>query len=399
MIALDRYRALFDTPGVQAAFIASVIGRLPIGIAGLAILLFVQGRSGSFAHAGLASALYVLGLGLVAPLVGRLIDRMGPRGVLAICSIVYPIALIALVGLVLRGAHPGWIAAAAFAAGAALPPVTICMRALFPRLLSDGGLLQTAYSLDSALIETVFILGPALVAFFVAAGYPAGAVLLAAICAAVGGPLFLRADAVRAWNAVNPGLRSSGWSLLSRGGLPAVYAATLFYSFAFGLYEVGVTAFATNRAMPALAGIALALASLGSAVGAVVYGSRHWQWPLSRQFVAALLAMSSSILLLAPVGNVYAFAVMNVVAGAPMATAIASQSLLVSRIAPREALAEAFTWGASCLLAGISGGIAAGGLLAEHVDPQWIIVAAALSTLVAAMIARLFVREPAGVSG
>ena len=82
MVSLQRYRDLFGVPAVRATLVSSIVGRMPIGIAGLAILLFVQGRSGSFALAGTASALYVLGLGLVAPFLGRLIDRLGPRPVL-----------------------------------------------------------------------------------------------------------------------------------------------------------------------------------------------------------------------------------------------------------------------------------------------------------------------------
>src|SRR2546423_8412158 len=109
MITLQRYRELFDVPDVRASLAASIIGRAPIGIAGFAILLFVQGRSGSFALAGSASALYVLGLALVAPLLGRLIDRLGPRPVLLVCAFLYPAALVALAILVLSSAGGFWL--------------------------------------------------------------------------------------------------------------------------------------------------------------------------------------------------------------------------------------------------------------------------------------------------
>jgi hypothetical protein len=54
MIAFDRYAALFTQRELVATFAASAIGRLPIGITGLAILLLVQLSSGSFAHGGAA---------------------------------------------------------------------------------------------------------------------------------------------------------------------------------------------------------------------------------------------------------------------------------------------------------------------------------------------------------
>jgi MFS family permease len=389
VISFERYAALFRVPDMAATMLASLVGRIPIGMTGLAILLFVQGQTGSFARAGTASAVYVLGLAAVAPVLGRLIDRAGPRLLLTVSSAVYPLALLALVALVLHAMDPLWVAACSFVAGAALPPITICMRTLYPRALGDLSLLRSAFSIDSVLIEIIFILGPALVAIFVAIGYPAGAVLLAAVCALVGGTIFVRSPAVRDWRIHATQGRRDRISLLDHPRLLAVFAVTVLYSVAFGLFEVAVTAFAAGKGVPAAAGTTLALASVGSAIGALVYGSRNWSPPLSGQFLIALWLMAIGILLLAPVTNVYAFALFSILAGAPMATVIAAQSMLVSRLAPREMLAESFTWGATCLLGGISGGIAAGGVLAEHVAPPLVIGVAAAATGAAAVIAWL----------
>ena len=56
-------------------------------------------------------------------------------------------------------------------------------------------------------------------------------------------------------------------------------------------------------------------------------------------------------------------------------------------VAPRDMLAESFTWGATCLLGGISAGIAAGGVMAEFLAPGFILLAAAGSTALAAVAA------------
>lgn len=387
MFTLRRYRTLFRIPGLGAAFLSSVPGRLPIGVAGLAILLYVQGTSQSFAQAGVASALYVLGLAMVAPLVGRLMDRMGPGPVLAACSAIYPAALVMLIVAVESRAHALWLAAAAFIAGAALPPVSICMRALFPRVVHDPALLPTAYSLDSALVEFIFIIGPALVATCVAAGYPAVAVGSAAVCAAAGGYIFLRSPLMRGWMPVHERDLRRGGGPLRRPQLQLVFLVTVCYSVAFGLFEVAVTAFAAGKGRPAAAGIALALASVGSAAGALTYGSRHWTLPLSRQFRLALLGMAASILLMAPLESISLFVSVAVIAGVPMATVIAIQSMLLSQLTPRNMLAESFTWGTTCLLGGISIGLAAGGLLAERIAPGATMAIAAGITALGAAIA------------
>ena len=387
MISFQRYAVLFRVPEVARTLRASMVGRLPIGMAMLAILLFVQSATGSFARAGAASALYVFGLAVLAPFIGRLIDRIGPRPVLLTNAVIYPASLLLLVVLVTHQAAPLWVAVCALVAGAMLPPVTICVRTLLPRLVTEPGLLQTAYSVDSALIEAVFILGPALVAAFMVFQQPAGAVLMAAVCAAVGTLIFVRAPAVRDWAVPRRAVRRSILGPLTEPKLLALLAATILYSVSFGLFEVAVPAYATQQGRPAAAGVILAMASLGSAFGALAYGSREWRLALQRQFLLALMLMAGGMLLLALVSNIYLFALLSVFACMPMAPVIAAQSMLLSRLAPRAMLAESFTWSTTCLLGGISGGIAAGGVLAEIWSPALVIATACVSTAAAAALA------------
>jgi hypothetical protein len=258
--------------------------------------------------------------------------------------------------------------------------------------MHEPALLQTAYSVDSALVEAVFILGPAIVAACVALGYPEAAVLLAAVSAAAGTAMFLSAPAVRGWTAA-PARPGRDWAgVLRYPKLLIVFGVTVLYAFAFGLFEVAVTAHAAAKGAPAMAGIALALASVGSGTGAFVYGSRHWQAPLKRQLVGGLIAMCAGMLLLVPIDHLAAYAGASLIAGMPMATVIATQSLLVSTLAPRERLAESFTWSTTCLLVGISAGIAAGGALAEAYAAYWLLLAAAGSTAISAVLALAFVR-------
>jgi MFS family permease len=387
VISFQRYATLFGVPEVARTLRASIVGRIPIGMAMLAILLFVQGATGSFARAGAASALYVFGLAVLAPFVGRVIDRIGPRPVLITNAVVYPASLLLLVVLVTRHADPLWVALCALVAGAMLPPVTICVRTLLPRLVTQPGLLQTAYSVDSALIEAVFILGPAFVAAFMVFQQPAGAVIMAAVCAAVGTVIFVRAPAVRNWALPPWPVRRSILGPLTEPKLLSLLAATILYSLSFGLFEVAVPAYAAQHGKPAAAGVILAMASVGSAVGVLAYGSREWRLALKQQFLLALMLMAGGMLLLASVSNIYLFALLSMFACMPMAPVIAAQAMLLSRLAPPAMLAESFTWSTTCLLGGISAGIAAGGVLSEIWSPALVIGAACVSTAAAGMVA------------
>ncbi|MGH8766320.1 MAG: hypothetical protein ACRET8_11445, partial [Burkholderiales bacterium] len=82
MISLARYTDLLGRVELRSAILASILGRLPIGITGLAVLLLGQQATGSFGRGGVLAGCYVAGLAGFAPLLGRLIDRHGPRRLL-----------------------------------------------------------------------------------------------------------------------------------------------------------------------------------------------------------------------------------------------------------------------------------------------------------------------------
>jgi MFS family permease len=392
MLSLARYAALLKPREMRQTIAASIIGRLPIGILGLGILLLVQTATGSFARGGAATACYVIGLAIVAPALGRLIDRKGPRLPLIACSLAFPTALIALVAVVHERGHPLLILALATAAGASFPPITVCMRTYFKRRLGEDGLLAAAYSLESVLIELIFIVGPMLVALFVAVSSAANAVLFAAACGCTGSLLFLRSPPLRAWR-VEVRLAPSLLGPLGERGFIALVGVILCYSMAFGLLEIGLTAYATEKGNTALAGVLLGLMSAGSALGGLAYGSRSWHYPLMRQFALMLALMGAGLMVLALPWGPWPFALWSLFAGVVMAPALIIQSMLVANTARPEHVTEAFTWSASALLSGVGLGVAAGGALLEHFRSPAVMAAGAGAAALAALTAALLRRD------
>lgn len=392
MISLERYGALLRLGDVRVTLVASMVGRLPIGITGLAILLLVQTARDSFAWGGAATACYVVGLAVVAPVLGRLIDRSGPRFILLACSIGFPAALVGLVAAVQdERAHLLVALLLAAAAGASFPPITVCMRTYFRQRLTDETLLTTAYSLESVLIELIFIVGPMLVALFIALANPGAAVVFAAACGCIGTLLFVRSPAMRAWR-IEPRTAYGLLGPLSERGFMPLVGVILCYSTAFGLLEIGLTAYATERGSPALAGVLLGLMSAGSALGGIAYGSRSWHFPLMRQFAFMLALMGAGLLLLALPWAPLPFALWSLFAGVVMAPALIIQSMLVAKTARPEHTTEAFTWSASALLSGVGVGVATGGALLEHFRSPAALIAGAAMALAAAAAAFLMRR-------
>lgn len=386
MISLARYATLLHKSEIRQTYAISMVGRLPIGITGLAILLLAQGYTGSFATGGLASGCYVAGLAAMAPVIGRVIDRHGPRRMLLACALLFPTALVSLVLAARSGTAVPMLFLLAAAAGAVFPPITVCMRTYLKRRFADDNLLSAAYSLESVLIELIFIAGPLLVALFVAVATPAAAVLFAAVAGAAGTLLFVRSPALHAW-AIEPRTRASVFGPLADKRFAWLIVVILAYSTSFGLMEISVAAYATHHEAPALAGILLGIMSAGSALGGLAYGSRSWSFPLARQFALALGLMGIGLGVLAIGWRPSAFALWCGVAGVIMAPALIMQAMLVAKIAAAEHSTEAFTWSTSALLSGVGIGLAAGGGLLEFFDWRAAMAGAAATALGAAAVA------------
>jgi len=393
VISFARYSALLGQPALRSAILASVLGRLPIGITGLAILMLAQDTTGSFGRGGAVAASYVAGLAAFAPLLGRLIDRYGPRSMLLASAFSFPAALMALVAALSANSvqTPSWLAyVLATAAGACFPPITVCMRTFFKQRLKEESLLAAAYSLESVLIELIFIVGPVLVAMFVALASPAAAVLFAAACACSGTLMFQRSRALQQWR-IEPRGSASLFGPLAERGFAPLLAVILCYASAFGLVEIGTTAYATEIGESALAGILLGIMSIGSAAGGLVYGSRSWRLPLARQFPLMLAVMGLGIAPMAVLPSSWTFGLWCLAAGIAMAPSLIVQAMLVARKSRPEHSTEAFTWSSTALLAGVGLGLTTGGALLEFAKSPAVFAAAAALSISAGLLALLLV--------
>ena len=126
--------ALRDS-GAAAPFVASLIGRLPMGAVGLVFILRTNEITGSFAAGGLASGAYALSLGVIAPAMGRLIDLKGQTRVLLATGVVYASALTAFAALPGDASLAAIVALAALS-GASQPPLGATVRALWNQTLT-----------------------------------------------------------------------------------------------------------------------------------------------------------------------------------------------------------------------------------------------------------------------
>ncbi|MDP9400365.1 MAG: MFS transporter [Actinomycetota bacterium] len=387
---MDVYLRILRVPRVGRLLAANLLARLPIGINGLAIILFLRAQTGSFAVAGLVAGALALGSGSGAPLQARLVDRHGRR-VLVPLALAHAAGLLALLALGTLGAPSLLLALTALGAGLVLPPISSVMRARYPALLrADPALVRSAFALDSVLTETIFTLGPLLTAVLVATLEPQAALVLSAGAVVCGTVAFV--TGLPPAPGGGEGRRSATGDALGALRSPAIRTlvlATLPIGFAFGAIEVALPAFATEQDRPELAGVLLAVWSLGSLVGGLVYGARARSGPLPRVHLrlAVLVAVGFLPLLLAPSFAVMALLVIP--AGVFVAPLIATRNELAGTAAPAGAETEALTWPLTALVSGIALGAAVGGSLADGVGWRGAVVAGVLAAALGATVAVL----------
>jgi MFS family permease len=369
------YRALLRRPGVARLVLAGIIGRAPVGIISIAIVLLVHSATGSFAAAGVVDAAFAVASAVGSPLQGRFVDLAGQTRVLALTAILHGLSLGALVAVALGHGATGAMAGCAAAAGATVPPLSASLRALWPELAADERELSTAFALESVSVEAFFILGPAACGVLVALSSPAAATLAAVGLTLAGTALFATSGPSRRWRSACSERPRAG--ALAAPGMRALVAATVPEGVAFGVLGIAVPAFAVRHGHPAAAGWLLAAQAVGSAAGGLWYGARAHRSRLVTRFTVLFALFALGLAPLALAGSLPVLALTLLAGGVVLAPLAAAAFELVDRLAPPGTSAESYNWVITALVAGTALGAALGGAVVQGPGERWGLLVAA----------------------
>lgn len=411
------YARLFAIPGAKAFCFSGAVARLPMSMMSLGIVLALNHVYNNWTVAGSMSAVYILAVAAVTPLYARLFDRFGQYRVGRFALTLQVLSMLGFAAAVLMRVPIPWLFVLAVVMGSTQFAFGALVRTRWTYALRnevDKQLLNTAYALEAAIDEVVFIMGPILSAFLATSVHPVSQLFVPTLACGIGGTIFLSLrdtqppvmrevqvaaapaddDDVRramasddASNASRSGagedaadsleLRSlhrqgaKPKSVLLYPGIIPVLAVFVVFNVSFNAFDVSMTATMKAMGVEQFLGLQLAMFALGSLIGAFIFGSRQFKgsnWShmilflslLTVGFIAFRLSMDNLVLLGA----------FEILAGLCVSPLFATGNLIVKDIVPASSLTEGFSWVTTAGTVGVAMGSTLAGAVIDASNPH-----------------------------
>jgi MFS family permease len=359
------YGAVLGSPHVARLLGGTLTGRLPNGMAPVAILLWTLAAGSSITFGGLLSALYGLASGLSQPVKGRLMDRFGQTAVHLPATLLNSSLLLALP---VAGPHGGTVLTTTIvvSAGLTTPPLEAGLRALWPSVLPDPRLRHAALALDTGTQGLLYIVGPLLVAALASAHSPAVALAATAALGLAGTLVVATAPPSRRWRPA-PAVAGDGPPRrLTSPELVALFVSLAGIGFAIGALNVWAVAMAEQHGRDMLSGLLPAAFSTGSFLGGLLYGRRTWPASTTRQLLIGSASFLAGWLPLLALPGPHGATAAVVLPGASLTVVVACAYVTTDALAPAGRTSEAYAWLILSIGAGQAAGTALAGRLADH---------------------------------
>ncbi|MFV8166363.1 MFS transporter [Mycobacterium sp. 134] len=366
------YRDVLRTPGVLNVTASQLFARLPLGMLNLAILMHVQSKTGSYALAGAAVACVSIGEALAMPVTARIAGRAMVITLIA-AALTNGAAMLALA---FAGASGPLLLMLGVLIGASVPPLMPVVRALYPQLVPSDGV-RALFAFDTTAQELIWVVGPVATTFLASALSTAIPLVVSAGVTVAGTAWFLL-GARHLRPPTGKAASAFGRVIANRAVILAMVASLALVA-SFMALEVGVVAALGGTGVTA--GLAIAVASVGSLVGGLAFGHRRFGLA---GLVAALGIVAVGTAVFGLVGNLVLQFCALFVSGLGFAPAMSALYLMVSREIEEHSAAEAFGWlNSAALVGGATGTALAGVAVDAHGARGAVVVSAALATLAA----------------
>ncbi|MDT0343961.1 MFS transporter [Streptomyces litchfieldiae] len=370
------YRRVLGLPRVRGTILLMFVARLPMTTMGIAMTLHVvESLDRGYGEAGLVGTATTIGGALGAPAVGRMIDRHGLRRVVAVCGTFST-------AFWLTAPHLPYVALAVLAvpAGLLTVPANSLTRQFLTALVPEEQR-RPVFTLDTTLAEASFIIGPTLIVLVTTQFSTETALTGIGVCIGLtSAVLYVTNLPIRAAREVTPGEatarpRMRHWL---DGRLVAALLVSVGALFTLVGTEIALIAALRENGETAWTGVVIAMMSVASIAGGLVYGAAKKSLPQAT--LAVLLGA-----LVMPVGLFdhpwWLLGIALIPMNLMCTPTLVACTETVSRLAPPQVRGEAMGLQDSATRLGIALGSPVVGLVIDHGSAGWGFAAAGLGGL------------------
>jgi predicted MFS family arabinose efflux permease len=357
-----------------------IVGRLPIGMLGLGIILLARSAGESFLLAGQLAAAFGVSNAVGAPIQGRLLDRIRSGYVLVPTGLLHGLSLATLVAVSHSHADTLLPTAMAAVSGLTFPQLSAALRLMWNDTLACPPNREQALAAEIVTVEVLMIAGPVLVSLLLLY-VPIEFVLLTGAACATAGTVGV-ASTKRLRDYRPPRMARSLLGALASGQVSlAIAVALIGFGLTVGLLQVAITAFAETHSQLNLAGVLLGIFSAGSVIGGLLYVRLLRSTPIRPQPALLLAILAGCFWLFPTATGGTTLAILLICAGSAYAPGLIATSDLLNRCSPPGTRAEAYTFLITANVLGSSLGSSLGGILvsAGTVQEAFVVLASAAS--------------------
>jgi MFS family permease len=265
MRAMKQYLELLQIPMARKLLIAATPARMAYSMISLSIFFKTERELNSITLAGIALGLNALAGSLTAGIRGNVIDKWGQKWPIRILVPGYAIGIILLNIASSKTEILIWSLVLGFSA----PPINLSVRPLWKQIVPDGKV-RTAYGLDSAVMNAVGIIGPAVATTISLSKYPGFALGSCAALMLIGGVALEFTINHRNWFTEKKDPNEAKlWKV------PAIRLLMIegcFIGLGWGFFDVGIPAYATLENVPHRTAWLFSIMAFFNVVGGLVAG-------------------------------------------------------------------------------------------------------------------------------
>lgn len=339
------YKRLLSRPHGARLLLAAAGARIPQGMVGLALLLMVAHYYG-VASGGGAVACYSVGMGLLGPIRGRLVDRRGIRPTLGVMVAIYFPAVVLVTVLCGLRTDLAFVLMASTAVGLSAPPLGSAVRAIWASM-PDADERRAGLAVDASFVDVSFIVGPLAVSglqyLWVGAGMLSvlpvtamGAACLISVSATTGtvGGKHNAQRSSSTWARVREEYGAFAKPLRTSGFRRLMVLVILVYG-ALSSTMVGLPSVAKLAGASWATGLLVAAVSAGSVIGVLIWGRQDASATPSNELSRLTAAFAVTLVFLPLVGShVWLLILVAPLVGLPIASTLATVASRAQELSP-----------------------------------------------------------------